>query len=463
MVQIVNSESTSNETLRESYCLLSQNTSSLYLSNANSNNTLSWNEIESNPPLKVTTTQRGVILSAFFYAYGLSAFLGGPVTEKFGTKLIFIVAVLFDAVGNFLIPIASKTSFIFIIVIRCFMGFFQGMCYPSLHALLTKWIPKQEFSRFIGAVYLANSFGTIFTLQICGIIISKHGYELSFYVCGVLSLIWLVIWVLFMKEIPESHPRIGEKEKLYILENRTSSSNKKKRIPWLKMVTSLRAWAACIAHAGSMFGSSFLLTQLPLYMHSIIGLNIKTNGFLSSLPFLSRYLGGNCFSWLSNFLMKRTSWTTKTWQRIWTFLGHWCCGLSILLVGYVGCSSTGALILFSLAMFLNGASCPGYMCNYFQIAPNHAGTLLGMSNSVAFIYVTFGPIIVGALTTEETLGEWRIVYWIVFGSFFATGSFYMLFLSTDTQPWNDEPEIASERATENANEKEKLNCVVKPK
>ncbi|KAB7496002.1 hypothetical protein Anas_06763 [Armadillidium nasatum] len=30
------------------------------------------------------------------------------------------------------------------------------MCYPSLHSLLSKWIPKQEFSRFIGSVYIGR-------------------------------------------------------------------------------------------------------------------------------------------------------------------------------------------------------------------------------------------------------------------------------------------------------------------
>lgn len=58
--------------------------------------------------------------------------------------------------------------------------------------------------------------------------------------------------------------------------------------------------------------------------------------------------------------------------------GHWCCGLSILLVGFIGCNPTAVLILFSLAMFLNGTTCPGYLCNYFQIAPNHAGKISKM-------------------------------------------------------------------------------------
>ncbi|KAL7642843.1 UNVERIFIED_CONTAM: hypothetical protein RMT77_006131 [Armadillidium vulgare] len=462
MVQIVNLEALQNETLREPYCRRIQNNSFFPFNNVSLSTALLKinNEDEDIPPIAITTTQRGNILSAFFYAYGLSAIMGGRLAERYGTKKIFGFAVLVDVLGNFLIPVASKSNYIFLILIRAVMGLSQGMCYPSLHSLLSKWIPKQEFSRFIGSVYIANSFGSIFTFQFCGIIMSYYGYKFVFYICGLLGLIWLFFWFLLMHETPEIHPRIQTKERIYILENRAQSkAGKVKKIPWLKMFLSPRVWAVNAAHAGNSFGLVFMITQLPLYMNSIIGVNIKANGFLSSLPFLARYLGSNAISWFVNYSMKKSKWTKKTWQRICTAAGHWCTGLCILLVGYVGCNPVATLCLFSLAMFLNGASCPGYLCNHLQIAPNYAGTMLGVSTTFGYYYTTFGPIIVGALTPEETISEWITVYWVIFVSYILCGSLYMIFLSTDIQSWNGEVD-PSNNAEEEANESEKLNTEI---
>ncbi|RXG52258.1 putative inorganic phosphate cotransporter [Armadillidium vulgare] len=242
-----------------------------------------------------------------------------------------------------------------------------------MYALLSTWIPKSESSRFIGSVLLANNFGSIFTLQVGGIIVSEFGYEMIFYASALMGLIWLLFWVLFMYDYPETHPRISEKERIYILENRAKSENGKKNIPWLKLFTSLRVWAICIAHAGSMFGLIFLVTQLPIYLSSVIGINIKANGFLSSLPFLARYFGSNFNSWLINFLMKKSKWTLKTWYR--------------------------------------------------------------------------------------TLGEWINVYWFIFASYFICGLFFMIFLSTELQPWNEITEKPLQEDVRDIQELESLQKV----
>ncbi|KAB7503786.1 Ascorbate transporter, chloroplastic, partial [Armadillidium nasatum] len=84
--------------------------------------------------------------------------LGGRLAENYGTKNLFGAAVFVDALGNFLIPSATKSNYVYIMIIRSIMGFFQGTCFPGLHAMLSHWIPKQEFSRFIAFVYNSKSY-----------------------------------------------------------------------------------------------------------------------------------------------------------------------------------------------------------------------------------------------------------------------------------------------------------------
>ena len=49
----------------------------------------------------------------------------------------------------------------------------------------------------------------------------------------------------------------------------------------------------------------------------------------------------------------------------------------------------------------------------------------------------FRPYIVGVLTTNRSLNEWRIVFWIVFVVFNVTNIVYIIWASGEIQPWNE--------------------------
>ncbi|KAL7642847.1 UNVERIFIED_CONTAM: hypothetical protein RMT77_006135 [Armadillidium vulgare] len=432
MVRIVSSSGSGNVSdieVKIPYCLRIQNNTE--------KNDSAEEKTKELPPIAMTTTQRGNVLSAFFYAYGFSGIIGGRFAELYGTKKVFGLGVMVDAIGNFLIPITAKTHYGLLFFLRFTIGFFQGACYPSLHPLTSKWIPPKEISRFVGFVYVCNSFGTIFSLTACGAIISDLGWEAVFYISGALSLAWVTVWTLLMHDTPAEHPRILDEEKRYIESSMAADKNMKRKVPWLKMLLSIPLWSIHIAHMGNMLGLSFMLTQLPIYMGSILGTDIKNNGLLSAIPFVARVIGSNLFSWMETFVQNKYKIRKKTNKVILTIIGFGGTGVSIVLVGYVGCNSAAAISLMVLGMFCNGATNTGYMSNHLDIAPNFAGTAFGMSSLVGFSYGMIGPVVVGAITKEEVIQEWTRVYWFVFASYVITGGIFIIFSSTEVQPWND--------------------------
>lgn len=48
---------------------------------------------------------------------------------------------------------------------------------------------------------------------------SEAGWPSIFYVFGVIGAIWSVFFLIFVFEDPESHPRIGDGERKYIISN----------------------------------------------------------------------------------------------------------------------------------------------------------------------------------------------------------------------------------------------------
>ena len=60
--------------------------------------------------------------------------------------------------------------------------------------------------------------------------------------------------------------------------------------PWLGILTSKSFYALVITHTCSNFGAYLFLTQLPSYMSEVLFFDIKSNGALSAIPYLSFWL-----------------------------------------------------------------------------------------------------------------------------------------------------------------------------
>lgn len=93
---------------------------------------------------------------------------------------------------------------------------------------MSRWAPPDEKGKFVGAL-LGGSLGSIVTWPSMGIIIEHFGWLWSFLVCGILVICWTVIWFFTVTDSPETHPRISEQEKQYIVDSLSGkvSSNKK--------------------------------------------------------------------------------------------------------------------------------------------------------------------------------------------------------------------------------------------
>lgn len=169
-------------------------------------------------------------------------------------------------------PLAANHSAGSLIALRTLIGFVEGVGFPSVYEVWSKWAPPLERSRMAGTSFAGMYVGSVIALSTCGIIAEQMGWEWIFYICGMVGIVWWIMWVSFVRGSPETDPWISADEKTYILSCLKRSDQKKKAssVPWGAIFTSIPFYAIIISHFAENWGVYTMLTQLPTYMKSKI-------------------------------------------------------------------------------------------------------------------------------------------------------------------------------------------------
>ncbi|KAK8381082.1 hypothetical protein O3P69_008167 [Scylla paramamosain] len=401
--------------------------------------------------LEWSESVQGFVLGSFFYGYAITQIVGGRAAEVYGVRWVFGSCILAGGVSALLSPIAARTHYGLLITVRFLQGMCQGVSWPSMHALIVLWIPPLERPRFIGFVYFVTAMSAWLTFVVCGFIIAAWGWAVAFYVTGLLSILWCFLWFAFMYNSPAEHPRISKAELEHIETTVQESGffcggdgagqkqhyHRPQRVPWKQMFCSLPVWAILVHGMGNTWGISIYYSQLPTYMKNILGFSIKSNGVVSGLPFLTRYLGAITWSSLGDALTSRNYISVLTCRRVASMIGMWGPAVMLVCVAYIGCHWQAVVIFMCIALFCNGAISSSAMVNHTDIAPNFAATVFGVDNTMASVVSSIGPVVVGVMTDgQQMVAQWQKVFWTCVPIYFFTEVFYLAFASATVQPWN---------------------------
>ncbi|XP_071133211.1 sialin-like [Mytilus edulis] len=387
---------------------------------------------------------QGYVLGGFYWGYLITQMPAGWIATRYGGKIVTGWSMFVSMIFTLLTPFAARTSYIFAVVVRIVIGLSTGAVFPAMHSLLGNWVPPSERSKFTAMTYSGTQLGIVVTFAL-GSLMCVHGFAGGwpsiFYVCGISSFIWLILWMWFVSDTPAEHKRISREEKEYImglLADSTHDTKKKElQVPWLEITKSMPNYAIVVSNITCDWGLYTLLTYIPTYMNDVLKLDITTNGLFSSLPYIVFWATVFCGGWLADFFRDRKLMSTTNTRKVFDTVAKLGPASMLIGLGYVDCSQTAlAIVLVILAVSSAGFQYSGWVVNHIDIAPSYAGILLGISNSLASTTGIISPIIVGAITEKsQTRAEWQIVFYIAAGMYIFGAIFYIVFASGELQPW----------------------------
>ncbi|KAK4302798.1 hypothetical protein Pmani_025145 [Petrolisthes manimaculis] len=399
---------------------------------------------------------QGIILGSFFYGYTASNFIGGRAAEYFGGCLVFGLGVVVPSFLSLFSALCASISKDLFIVLRVLEGLTQGAIFPSISTIMAAWIPPKERGSYCALVFSGTALGTILGMAVGGWLCKTTflgGWPSVFYVSGGLGVAWGLPWFLLAHDLPEQHPTMTRAELTYITSNRTFITQEKRApLPIRDIATSIPFWTLMVTTFGYCYESYLLLTMLPTYFSNIQHLDIDSNGLISSLPHIIKIFTTLAWSTMVYQLTIRNIITVKTVRKLSTGVAMYMCSLGLITMIWVDCNKVLSIVVMSAAVSSLGALDSGAVLSEQDIAPNFAGSLKGLTNTLGSATGFLAPAITGFIINDnQTLKGWSTV--------FGTGALigivcvtqYMIFGTDKVQPWNESNKGKSHQSVSEAN------------
>lgn len=112
------------------------------------------------------------------------------LTKKFNEKNILYISLVFLFLSLILIPLIPTPIFLYVSLF--FLPFGMGLSNPTIQALASENVPKEEYGGTLGFLQSAGSLGRIIGPIIGGIIFQSMGKDNAFYFAGFIVLIILI-------------------------------------------------------------------------------------------------------------------------------------------------------------------------------------------------------------------------------------------------------------------------------
>ncbi|WP_035333339.1 MFS transporter [Dyadobacter crusticola] len=149
--------------------------------------------------LSITTSQFGLVVSAYAFSAGAAGLITAGFADKFDRKKLLLFFYTGFVIGTFLCGIAP--TYHFLLAARIFTGLFGGVIGSIGFAIITDLFPIQVRGRVMGFVQMAFASSQVLGIPIGLYLAKEYSWHAPFLMIVGLSIIVGVLVVFFMKPI----------------------------------------------------------------------------------------------------------------------------------------------------------------------------------------------------------------------------------------------------------------------
>ncbi len=340
----------------------------------------------------------GILLSAFFWSYTLLQMPAGWVVDRFGLKWPYAAGLfLWSAVSAATALVSSLNG---LIAVRIALGIGESIVTPASMRYIRKNFAEHERGLPIGIFMSGTKYGPAIGAPIATYLVLGFGWRWMFVLNGALCILWLVPWLLLVRNEAGTLPDEPRAEEA---------------VSWGAILGTPFMWGTCIATFCYMYFVYFCMTWMPTYFKERFGFSLTASGWFTFMSFGGLATIAILSGWAADRLIARGR-NPVTVRKAFTIVGFVLAFSEIF--GAFSSSATATLFLAVFSLSGLGLATANYWALTQTMTPAVASArVAGVQNTAANLAGIAAPWITGTLVQKTgnfnapliAVGFWLVV------------------------------------------------------
>jgi sugar phosphate permease len=294
------------------------------------------------------------------------------------------------------------------------------------------WYPRDERGFVQGVSHAASRFGAAIGPPIVVAVMIHYGWRPVFYVIGILSLLWSLIYMLVYRNMPEEDKYVSRAELARIRgldekgEIKQANVARRPKVPWGILLKHGNMWAVMCAYAAYIYSLWFFLSWLPSYLVEYRKFTLIKTGLFASMPLMAGVVGDAFGGWLTDKLLVKTN-NRRFARRSVAIVAMLGCGTFTLIAALAANPFTSVYCLTAAMFFLEMTIGPAWAVP-MDIGGEFSGTVSGMMNMGGQFVGALCPTVFGYLFSR---GSWVAPFGVSAGLLFVGAAIWAFWIDPE--------------------------------
>lgn len=370
---------------------------------------------------RISKTQIGSILGAFFFSYALFQVPAGWFSDRLGARRMLTLYIFLWSILTLLTGwVASLYG---LMLARFLFGFSQSGAYPTSSAIVRRWFPVSSRGRASGLIAFGGRLGGATAPFLTTLLILQLGsWRTVLWFYGLMGIAIAVAYYAVVRDRPSEHPACNQAERDLI--GSISDDQKPQLRDIARMIglycRSSSLWLNSLGQFCVNVGWAFLVTWLPTYLKETHKVSESQGALMVTLVLstgmLGQLLGGRGTDWSVGRFGLRLG------RVLPISFAYFVAGIS-----YIGClfidSAWGVVVCCALVSLMTDFANPSIWAFMQDVGGRNTGAIFGWANMWGNFGASASSMIVpGLLLYGATSGSGQSLVFVMCAcAFFVAG------------------------------------------
>ena len=366
---------------------------------------------------QLSNIDRGLLNSAFFWSYMLLQIPTGWLVDRYGVKIPYAISFVVWCLASAATGLTRSVGEL--ATVRVITGAGEAIVTPASFRWMRQHFTENQSGLAVGVYMLGTKIGPAIGAPLAAWLITLYDWHLMFYIVGLAGIVWLIPWLLMVKN---DRPSVAAGE---------TAKKQAATLPVRNILSSPVVWGSIIINFCYNYFVFYCMTWMPAYFVEQRHVSLTKMGLFSFFSFAGIAIVALLAGLAADLIIKRGG--DAVYVRKAFVIGGFAIACTEL-IGVKSSSVQGALFWAIVSLSGLGLTTANSLalCRMTLIPRQAVGLVTGIQNVSTSLAGIVGPILSGWLL--EVSGGYQAPMLVIFAFLLLGGASTAVLLRPEWSP-----------------------------